>query len=188
MYTVWESIWFEPSSISYYVLRYLPLEVKSLSLVRLFATPWTVAYQAPPSMGFSRQEYWSGLSFPSPDFTLLLTLLIIIVPVLLSFFGSFRRSKEMVAQYENILQIVKMKEIYKESTVMGFELYYFHGSWLYKFTKRDVSALPCPPQIPLYFSKITMYAPIWVYEAYFPLIKSLSWMSLSAKHPMCKWK
>ena len=34
--------------------------------VRLFETPWTVAYQAPPSMGFSRQEYWSGLPFPSP--------------------------------------------------------------------------------------------------------------------------
>ena len=39
---------------------------KSLSHVRLFATPWTVAYQASPSMGFSRQEYWSGLPFPSP--------------------------------------------------------------------------------------------------------------------------
>ena len=37
----------------------------SLSRVWLFATPWTVAYQAPPSMGFSRQEYWSGLLFPS---------------------------------------------------------------------------------------------------------------------------
>ena len=41
-------------------------EVKSLSRVRLFATPWTVAYQAPPSMGFSRQRYWSALPFPSP--------------------------------------------------------------------------------------------------------------------------
>ena len=40
--------------------------MKLLSCVRLFATPWTVAYQAPPSMGFSRQEYWSGLPFPSP--------------------------------------------------------------------------------------------------------------------------
>ena len=40
--------------------------MKSLSRVRLFVTPWTVAYQAPPSMGFSRQEYWSGLPFPSP--------------------------------------------------------------------------------------------------------------------------
>ena len=41
-------------------------KVKSLSPVRLFATPWTVAYQAPQSMEFSRQEYWSGLPFPSP--------------------------------------------------------------------------------------------------------------------------
>ena len=40
--------------------------MKSLSRVRLFATPWTVAYQAPPTMGFSRQECWSGLPFPSP--------------------------------------------------------------------------------------------------------------------------
>ena len=42
------------------------VKVKSLSRVRLFATPWTVAYQARPSMGFSRQEYWSGLPFPPP--------------------------------------------------------------------------------------------------------------------------
>ena len=42
------------------------VKMKSLSRVRLFVTPWTVAYQAPPSMGFSRQEYWSGLPFPSP--------------------------------------------------------------------------------------------------------------------------
>ena len=41
-------------------------KVKSLSHVRLFATPWTVAYQALPSMGFPRQECWSGLPFPSP--------------------------------------------------------------------------------------------------------------------------
>ena len=43
-------------------------KVMSLSHVRLFATPWTVAHQAPPSMGFSRQEYWSGLPFPSPGY------------------------------------------------------------------------------------------------------------------------
>ena len=41
-------------------------QLKSLSRVRLFSTPWTVAYQAPLSMGFSRQECWSGLPFPSP--------------------------------------------------------------------------------------------------------------------------
>ena len=42
------------------------VKVKSLSRVRLFATPWSTAHQAPPSMGFSRQEYWSGLPLPSP--------------------------------------------------------------------------------------------------------------------------
>ena len=42
------------------------VKVKSLSRVRLFATTWTVAYQAVPSTGISRQEYWSGLPFPSP--------------------------------------------------------------------------------------------------------------------------
>ena len=40
--------------------------VKLLSRVQLFVTPWTIAHQAPPSMGFSRLEYWSGLPFPSP--------------------------------------------------------------------------------------------------------------------------
>jgi len=40
--------------------------VKLLSPIRLFVTPWTVAHQASPSMGFSRQEYWSGLPFPPP--------------------------------------------------------------------------------------------------------------------------
>ena len=42
------------------------MKVKSLSHVQLFTTPWTAAYQAPPSMGFSRQEYWSGVPLPSP--------------------------------------------------------------------------------------------------------------------------
>ena len=44
----------------------IKVKVKSLSHVRLFVAPWTVVYQAPLSMGFSRQEYWSGLPFPSP--------------------------------------------------------------------------------------------------------------------------
>ena len=42
------------------------VKVKSLSHVRLLATPWTAAHQAPPSMGFARQEYWSGVPLPSP--------------------------------------------------------------------------------------------------------------------------
>ena len=42
------------------------VKMKSFNRVRLLATPWTAAYQAPPSMGFSRQEYWSGVPLPSP--------------------------------------------------------------------------------------------------------------------------
>ena len=49
-------------------------KVKSLSHVWLLATPWTVAYQAPPSMGFSRQEYWSGVPSPSPIIAVLVIL------------------------------------------------------------------------------------------------------------------
>ena len=45
------------------------VKVKSLSLVRLLATPWTAAHQAPPSLGFSGQEYWSGVPLPSPVWT-----------------------------------------------------------------------------------------------------------------------
>ena len=46
------------------------MKVKSLSPVWSLATPWTAAYQAPPSLGFSRQEYWSGLPFPSLGYSL----------------------------------------------------------------------------------------------------------------------
>ena len=49
-----------------YIPKYLSEWVKLLSHVQLFVIPWTVAYQAPPSMEFSRQKYWSGLTFPSP--------------------------------------------------------------------------------------------------------------------------
>ena len=50
------------------ILKYIKtlLKVKLLGRVQLFVTPWTVAYQVPQSMGFSRQEYWSGLPFLSP--------------------------------------------------------------------------------------------------------------------------
>ena len=47
------------------------MKVKLLSRVRLLATPRTAAYQAPPSMGVSRQEYWSGMPLPSPHYGLL---------------------------------------------------------------------------------------------------------------------
>ena len=56
-----ELIRMKPSGPEVYQLS----SVQSLSRVWLFATPWTAAYQAPPSMGFSRQEYWSGVPLPS---------------------------------------------------------------------------------------------------------------------------
>ena len=58
------------------------VKVKSLSRVRLSATPWTAAYQAPPSMGFSRQKYWSGVPLPSLNQTFREELM----PVLLKLF------------------------------------------------------------------------------------------------------
>ena len=60
------------SHLTYYLLtlkkKHAPRELRECVLihVRLFATPWTVPHQAPPSMGCSRQQYWSGLPFPSP--------------------------------------------------------------------------------------------------------------------------
>ena len=50
------------------------MKVKSLSCVQLLATPWTVAYEAPPSMGFPRQEYWSGVPLPSPSMIYMITI------------------------------------------------------------------------------------------------------------------
>ena len=61
--SIWESFSWRRLNQKPSVLR---VKVKSLSHVWLFATPWTVASQASPSMGFSRQVYWSGLPFPSP--------------------------------------------------------------------------------------------------------------------------
>ena len=60
----WYCLSREPLSNYIYISRFV--KVKSLSLVGLFVTPWTVTYQASPSMGFSRQEYWSGLPGPFP--------------------------------------------------------------------------------------------------------------------------
>ena len=51
------------------------VKVKLLSCVRLLATPWTAAHQAPPSMGFSRREYWSGVPLPSPNLNLICLIL-----------------------------------------------------------------------------------------------------------------
>ena len=63
--------WDSPSILEWVAISFSSagkwkVKVKLLSCVQLFATPWTIAYQAPPSMGFPRQEYWSGVPLPSP--------------------------------------------------------------------------------------------------------------------------
>ena len=58
--------WIPGVAISFYNAWKWKVQVKSLSHVRPLATPWTAAYQAPPSMGVSKQEYWSGVPLPSP--------------------------------------------------------------------------------------------------------------------------
>ena len=63
-----------PQYMTLWVSEWVSEWVKSLSRVRIFATLWTAARQVPLSMGFSRQEYWSGLPFPSPCMTLYLRL------------------------------------------------------------------------------------------------------------------
>ena len=62
----WQPVCAVPSGPSWAWVLAVCMYAQLLSHVRLFATPWTVAHQAPLSMEFSRQEYWSGLPFPSP--------------------------------------------------------------------------------------------------------------------------
>ena len=69
-----------------FLLQCMKVKVKSLSRVWLLATLWTAAHQAPPSMGFSRQEYWSGVPLPSPSCTL--------APVKLLYGGEKRRKTQ----------------------------------------------------------------------------------------------
>ena len=59
-------MWYTDTTECYSAMKSESEIAQSFSRVRLFATPWAVAHQAPPSMEFSRQEYWSGLPFPSP--------------------------------------------------------------------------------------------------------------------------
>ena len=79
-------------------------KVKSLSHVRLLVTPWTAAYQAPPSMGFSRQEYWSGVPLPSPIVILSLLQSKTIYPVIFSVALEFNRPRRKVFQVPTVYQ------------------------------------------------------------------------------------
>ena len=70
-----------------------------LSRVRLFMTPWTAAYQAPLSMGFSRQEYGSGVPLPSPNTQPYKVFNILISIIILKLFSSYSRAKEVKLRF-----------------------------------------------------------------------------------------
>ena len=77
-------------------------EVKSLSRVRVFAIPWTVVYQASLSMGFSRQEYWSGVPLPSPT---------------MEYYSAIKRNEIMpFAATWTDLEIIILKEVSQTKT------------------------------------------------------------------------
>ena len=103
--------------------------MKSLSHVQLFVTPWTVAYQAPPFMGFSRQEYWSGLPFPSPIATYRFNATLI--KFLMAFFHRNRKNNSktfMELKHTHMHQIAKtiLRKNNKPRGIMcsDFKLYY----------------------------------------------------------------
>ena len=93
------------------------LKVKSLSRVRLLATPWTAAYQAPPSVGFSRQEYWSGMPLPSPQ-----------LPPMISQIPSFIQKSEWT---KSQCTQVKKKIFTLKKWAIVYLLYKFLKIWLY---------------------------------------------------------
>ena len=98
------------------------VKVKSLSHVQLFATPWTVAHQAPLSVGFSRQEYWSGSPFPSPIFCICWLILIFASWDLYQFFSNSADTQVMTylyiplylhIEFKNFCQICVFEDIIK---------------------------------------------------------------------------
>ena len=96
------------------------MKVKSLSHVQLFATTLTVTYQAPPSMGFSRQEHWSGLPFPSPGDLPVSTMIAISIAVAIPFIPSHRISRKKVERgllYSFTRKQFEMQEVSELSVV-----------------------------------------------------------------------
>ena len=81
------------------------VKVKSFSRVRLFETPWTTAYQAPPSMGFSRQENWSGVPLPSPIKYLLVSFYFLQYHLLFSSHILYHREKQKLLSREFVIHL-----------------------------------------------------------------------------------
>ena len=97
------------------------VKVKLLSRVRLLATPWTAAYQAPPSMGFSRQEYWGGVPLPSPMNTLRTTNVLLpkILFLLLLYIICIHIQKPLINR-----MVLIWRELTNKSDALGYSVQY----------------------------------------------------------------
>ena len=103
------------------------MKVKLLGHVQLLATPWTAAYQTPPSMGFSRQEYWSGMSLLSP--IIHYTLLISIV-----FFALYNSLRDTInISYSSPIYTIGSFPVYLQSYTIITQFYLFIYFKLYLF-------------------------------------------------------
>ena len=109
-------------AISFFNAWKWKVKVKSLSRVRLLLTPWTAAYQAPPSMGFSRQVYWSGVPSPSPKvnwLVLLITHAKSLLPCKICHHRGSRRS-EGYGNHLRILAVTLYYSCYYSNTFFSF--------------------------------------------------------------------
>ena len=93
------------------------VKVKSLSHVWLVATPWTAAYQAPPSMGFSRQEYWSGVPLPSLEMMIRSTLFLQTL---------FQEISHCLRTKLNGNKKINRKNVLKIFSHLSIEIYYYY--------------------------------------------------------------
>ena len=124
------------------------VKVKSLSRVRLLGTPWTAAHQAPPSMGFSRQEYWSGVPLPSPLLSLMTTLFLFSLLQQFSFVFACSHVSDYTYSLVNVFPQTKGRQRTWESRAIGFcfnliwhNLIHFQQTCLYPIRVLSVSTM-----------------------------------------------
>ena len=114
-------------------------KVKSLSRVRLLATPWTAAYQAPPSVGFSRQEYWSGLPLPSPPVNTTFTWL---PGITLTWFSSASWASLLLVTPHSFLFILFM--LISSSLMTVNTIYVDDSAWIFPLNSRLIRPFVYP--------------------------------------------